>query len=73
MIFEEGRYERAGDKANLSLDEAYLLAFEEIWPMVEAALGNPRNSTIPLIIMNKVNIAKGCMDRGEHGRGECIC
>lgn len=69
MIFEEGRYERAGDKANLSLDEAYLLAFEEIWPMVEAALGNPRNSTIPLIIMNKVNIAKGCMDRGEHGKG----
>ncbi len=57
LEFESGRVEAVNISASRTLSEAYDLALEALWPYVERGFRNPRNSSVPMTILNKINNA----------------
>ncbi len=67
--FEAGRYLKSGQDARDALDDGYDLVMNEVRPFVEEGFANPRNSSVPLVILNKIYSADRIMERGEEMKG----
>jgi len=67
--FSDGRYGEAEARVLGARDEMYALCQEKIWPLVDAALQNPRNSPIPLQLLNVFSSAKRYIEKGEAMKG----
>ena len=63
--FEARKFDDARSKLNTGTEEAYGLVMEEVWPFVEAGFADPRNSTIPMVLLNKIYTAKRKFADGE--------
>lgn len=68
--FDEARYEDARRIASDAVNDSYTKVLENLWPYVEQGFENPRNSTIPMIILNKIYSADRKLKEGKeiHGR-----
>lgn len=67
--FENGTFEEAGRKAGSAVEEAYDSILELTWPYVESGFADPRNTSVPLAILNKIRMAKEYMDGGNENKG----
>ncbi len=68
--FQAGEYPEAGLQAQISLARGYDLILEELRPLVQAGLANPRNSSLPFPILNKISIATQNIETGRRGDGQ---
>ena len=68
--YESGDYLHSRESALSALDLAYPLIMQQVWPTVEAGFADPRNSPVPMFILNRVYTSKRQFDEGdeEHGR-----
>jgi hypothetical protein len=68
--YAAGDYREAHDSALATLDEAYSSVMNQAWPLVEAGFADPRNSPVPMVIVNRIYNSKRHFDEGdqEHGR-----
>lgn len=67
--FPSGNYSGSGALAEEALVEAYRRALDLLGPYVEAGFANPRNSSVPMTILNKINNAARGIDAGRMMEG----
>ncbi len=67
--FREGNYRIALETAEEAANSGYGLVMEAVWPFVEQGFDNPRNSTVPMVILNKIYSADRMLKEGETSKG----
>lgn len=67
--FGEGEYENANESAINALEQGYELVMKEMWPFVEAGFADPRNSSVPMVILHRVKWASKLLEEGEEMEG----
>ncbi len=67
--FGEGRYKNAGQLAGNATKNGYQVVLDQVWPYVEQGFENPRNSSVPMIILNKIYSADRSFKEGNEIQG----
>jgi len=70
QVFQAGEYSEAGLQAQDSLAHSYDLILEELKPLMQAGLANPRNASLPFPILNKLSIATQNIEAGKRADGQ---
>jgi hypothetical protein len=67
--FEAGRYPESELRAASAAIFGYAGSLEVVWPIVQEGLANPRESLLPVPILNRVYNAKRMFEEGEEAKG----
>jgi len=67
--FRDGRYDRVISELEPVLEEAYSTVLDQVWPLVEAGFSNPRNSGVPMLVLNRIYTARRQFDEGDQSQG----
>ncbi len=67
--FDDGRYAEVKSRLLNRMEDAFEEVMAQIWPLAEAGLGSPRNSTLPIPLLNRIYSAKKEFDWGNELEG----
>ncbi len=68
--FRAGRYGEAGTKANAAREEIIRILEATVWPLLDEGIANPRQSRIPLNLLNLLSSARMHISKDEVPTGE---